>query len=155
MNDAVITVSKPWRESDGDHVKFTLHPRVKNYSEVACAVESIVKDGGAFKEYKHPSGGNAWEVILVDGTKLDGIHDQLAGQLNYILPSNIKAIPEGAVEAFEEGDPPAKTARVAKALALVRAMRRESHAARLVLERVDGIADEAESKLEAVLKGTD
>lgn len=99
---AVITVSKPIRGDGEDIVKLTLHPRVSNYAEVASAIETFFADRGAFKACRT----DVWEVVLVEGTRLEGVHDALAGGLNTRadLPGNVVAVPEGAIPAFDEDD---------------------------------------------------
>lgn len=103
---AVITVGKPIRDDGEDTVKLTLHPRVDNYAEVASAIETFFGDKGAFKACRHATGSDVWEVVLIEGTRLEGVHDALAGGLNTRgdLPGNVVAVPEGAIPAFDEDD---------------------------------------------------
>ena len=102
----MITVGKPIRDDGEDTVKLTLHPRVSNYAEVASAIETFFGDRGAFKACRHATGSDVWEVILIEGTRLEGVHDALAGGLNTRadLPGNVVAVPEGAIPAFDEDD---------------------------------------------------
>lgn len=105
MGEAVITISTPRRVDGEDRVKLTLHPRVKNYPDVAVSVENILKDEKAtFSKYYHTPGSEIWEVALAAGVDLSNVHHNLAARLNYFLPANVRAIPEGAVAAFDERD---------------------------------------------------
>ena len=106
VTKAVITVGKPIRDGGEDIVKLTLHPRVGNYAVVASAIEAFFADKGVFKACRHAAGSGVWEAVLIEGTRLEGVHGALAGGLNTRadLPGNVVAVPEGAIPAFDEDD---------------------------------------------------
>ena len=137
---AILNISAPHGARSGEaSIRISLSPRVENYAAVADVVEVLLKDKGTFKSLIHKSGSEVWVAKIVDGIRISGLHHRIAGLLNanVELPRNIRAIPEGAVAAFEgdEADDGGVAADATAALKHIERARAELSAAEDLLRR--------------------